>query len=185
MDEYLGIVKIFGGTYAPQNYMFCYGQLLSISQFTALFSVLGTTYGGDGQTTFALPNLQGLAPIGQGISPVSGTRYTVGGIGGAESVRLSASNLPPHAHNPRLHASSANAAYSSPKPTSVLAAPGTSDGRVYNNTFGYSDGTADVTVSAAAVTEDTVGDGQPFKTVTPYMAVNYIICVQGVWPPHS
>ncbi|HEX8562722.1 MAG TPA: tail fiber protein [Flavobacterium sp.] len=182
MEEYIGICKIFAGNFAPKGFMLCQGQLLSIAQFSALFSILGTTYGGDGQTTFALPNFAGLAPLGTGSSPVSRTQYVGGEIGGTESVTLGVTNMPAHVHNPRLHASSANAAYSAPKPTSVLAAPGAIDGRVFNNTFGYSDGTADITISAAAVTEDVAGASQPFKIMQPFIAMNYIICVEGIYP---
>ncbi|HEX8270791.1 MAG TPA: tail fiber protein [Flavobacterium sp.] len=185
MDEYIGICKIFGGTYAPQNYFFCQGQLLSISQFSALFSVLGTTYGGDGVTTFALPNLAGLAPIGIGASPVSGSRYSIGERGGVESMSLSVTNMPAHVHNPRLHASSANAAYSAPKPTSVLAAPGVPEGRGFTNSYGFSDGTADITMSAASVTEDPAGASQPFKIMQPFIAMNWIICYNGLYPPRE
>lgn len=185
MDEYIGIVKIFAGTFAPKGWMFCQGQILSIAQNTALFSILGTTYGGDGVTTFALPNLGGLVPTGAGSSPVSGTRYIMGEIGGGESVTLGIPNMPAHVHNPKIHASSANAAYSQPKATSVLAAPGKPAGRDYENTYAFSDATPDVVMGATSVTEDVVGGSQPFKIMQPFMVMNYIICLQGLYPPRD
>ncbi|WP_432670332.1 phage tail protein [Flavobacterium sp. SM2513] len=181
MDEFMGMIKIFAGTFAPKYWMFCQGQLLSIAQNSALFSLLGTTYGGDGVTTFALPNLSGLAPIGTG-SATSGSRYELGQQGGSETTRLSIMNIPPHQHNPKLHASTANATQSTPGSTSVPATCGKLDGRNFDNSLGYSDATPDVVMSNAMATEDVVGGGSPINNMQPYMGINYIICIYGLYP---
>src|SRR5919201_3648872 len=96
-DQFIGEVRIFGGKFAPAGWALCNGQLLPISQNTALFSLLGTTYGGDGKTTFALPNLQGSAPLHQGQSS-TGSFYDLGQQSGVEAVTLIVSELPAHAH---------------------------------------------------------------------------------------
>jgi microcystin-dependent protein len=183
MDEYIGVFKMFGGTYAPRGWMFCQGQLLSISQFTALFSILGNTYGGDGMTTFALPNLGGMVPIGSGTSRSSGNTYMLGQLGGSETNVLETKNIPAHKHNTKVHASTANAAYSQPTKTSVLAASGKPIGRDFENSYSYNDATPDVELSDQTITEDIVGAGAPFKNMQPFMVVNYIICIEGLYPP--
>ena len=96
-EPFIGEIKIFGFNFAPQNYQLCSGQLLSIAQNTALFSLLGTTYGGDGQTTFALPDLRGRMPIGQGQGPGL-PNYVMGQLSGTTSVTLLTANLPAHTH---------------------------------------------------------------------------------------
>ena len=97
MDEYMAVIKFFAGNYAPQGYMYCQGQLLPVSQYSALFALLGVTYGGNGQTNFALPNFGGRVPVGTGQS--SGTsNYQLGQIGGAENITLNINNLPTHTH---------------------------------------------------------------------------------------
>src|SRR5688500_15115467 len=97
MDEYLGVIKLFGFNWAPRGWMTCQGQSLSIAQNTALFSLLGTTFGGDGVTTFKLPDLQGRHPVGQG-NGVNVSPYSLGQIGGAESTTLTQNQLPAHQH---------------------------------------------------------------------------------------
>lgn len=183
MDEYIGIIKIFAGGFAPKGWMLCQGQLLSIAQYSSLFSILGTTYGGDGMTTFALPNLAGMATIGTGSSRMSGNTYYQGELGGAETTKLEARNLPPHKHNSRAHASTANATVSVPTVASILAAPGKPDGRGYDNSYGYTEATPDVELSGQTITEDVIGAGEPFRNMPPYMVMNYIICMEGLYPP--
>ena len=97
MDEFIGCIKLFGFSFAPRGWATCQGQIISIAQNTALFSLLGTTYGGNGQTTFALPDLQGRVAMGQG-NPPGRQNYQMGQTGGAESVTLTAASLPPHIH---------------------------------------------------------------------------------------
>ncbi|MEN9798594.1 MAG: hypothetical protein RL653_2290, partial [Pseudomonadota bacterium] len=97
MDPFLGEIKLFAGNFAPTGWAFCHGQLLPIAQNSALFSLLGTTYGGNGQTTFALPDLRGRIPVGFGQGPGL-TNRNLGDMSGVESVTLQVSNLPQHAH---------------------------------------------------------------------------------------
>ena len=182
MEEFIGTIKIFAGTFAPRGWMLCQGQLLPISNYSALFSILGTNYGGDGVRTFALPNLSGLVPLGTGNSS-TGTRYEVGEFGGTETTKLEIANMPAHKHGIKIHASSSNASYSQPVATSVLAAVGKSQGREFEAFFGYTDATPDMQMSEAMATEEPVGGGAPIKNMQPYMAMNYIICMEGIYPP--
>ena len=181
MDEYIGIIKIFAGTFAPKGWMLCQGQLLQISSNSALFSILGNSYGGDGRTTFALPNLGGMIPLGTGTSK-AGTKYDVADAGGTETTTLAIANIPAHAHGVKIFVSSSNATYGQPTATSVLAAIGKPQGRDFESFFGYTDATPDVQMSAAMATDETVGAGAPVPNMQPFMAMNYIICIQGIYP---
>src|SRR5262249_34952952 len=98
-DPFIAEIRIFAGTFAPTGWAFCDGQLMAISQNTALFSLLGTTYGGDGKTTFALPNLQGAVPMGRGQGPGL-TNRDLGEMGGAQAVTLTSAQMPSHNHTP-------------------------------------------------------------------------------------
>src|SRR5688572_5350285 len=106
-EPFIGEIIMFAGNFAPRGWAFCSGQLLSIAQNTALFSILGTTYGGNGQTTFALPDLRGRCPVHQGQGPGL-SNYSLGQVGGTESVTLIASQLPPHSHTVACSANDAN-----------------------------------------------------------------------------
>jgi microcystin-dependent protein len=183
MDEFIGIVKLFGGNFAPQGWLLCQGQLLQVRQYTALFSILGTTYGGDGITTFGLPNLNGVTVLGAGTNPKTGTSYQLGQTGGSENVTMTVANMAPHQHPIVVHANTGNGQYSAPKPTSVLAATGKPDGRDFEAFYGYTDATPNVQMSGAMVTEGVVGGGQPMQNMQPYLVMNYIICVEGLYPP--
>lgn len=181
MDEYIGIIKIFAGSFAPRGWMLCQGQLLPISQYSALYSILGVVYGGDGVTNFALPNLSGLVPLGTGRS-FSGSTYMVGEIGGSEATTLTVQNIPPHKHNTKAHASTANASSSQPSARSVVATAGKPQGRDFEAFNAYSDATPDVLMSDQFITEDVVGSGVPIKNMQPFMAINHIICIDGLYP---
>lgn len=181
MEEFIGTIKIFAGTFAPRGWMLCQGQLLPISAYTAVFSILGTNYGGDGVTNFALPNLSGIVPLGTG-NARSGTNYQVAQIGGTETTKLEIANIPAHKHSVTIHASSSNAVYSQPLATSVLAAVGKPQGREFETFFGYTDATPDVQMSAAMATEEPVGAGLPTANMQPFIAMNYIICLEGIYP---
>lgn len=183
MDEFMGVIKLFAGNFAPRGWMFCQGQTLSIAQNTALFSLLGTTYGGDGITTFALPNLSGTTALGTGTSPQSGTQYAIAERGGAEQVTMSIANMPSHAHPISVHANTDNAQYSAPKTSSVLAAIVRPNGREFETINGYTDSSPNVTMSTATATASPVGGGQPMPNMQPYLVMNYIICTQGIYPP--
>jgi microcystin-dependent protein len=181
MDDLMAIVKLFAGNFAPRGWLLCQGQLLPISQYQALFSLLGTTYGGDGKTTFALPNLNGVTALGAGIAK-SGKTYIQGQTDGSENVTMTVQNLAPHQHPIVVHANTGNGQYSAPKPTSVLAATGKPDGRDFEAFYGYTDATPNVQMSGAMLTEGVVGGGQPMQNMQPYLVMNYIICAQGIYP---
>ena len=168
-DPFIGEIRIFAGNFAPVGWAFCDGQLLSIAQNTALFSLLGTTYGGDGASTFALPDLRGRVPLHKGTGPGLTTRYR-GQTGGQEQVTLNTSQIPSHNHN--LMGSS-NAA-SATSPAGNL--PGTtSRTRLYS-----SSSASNVQMDTDAITN--VGGSQAHDNTQPYLVLNYIICLQGLYP---
>lgn len=180
MDEYLGIVKLFAGNFAPQGWMFCNGAILSIQQYTALFSLLGTTYGGNGTTTFALPNLMGRVAVGAG-NGAGLPAVTPGQAAGTATATLTNSNMPAHTHGQQFLSGAAT----TPTPATNLSlaqangtVPGTGDSTT-TNIYG-SAGTAVAGGQTAAA-----GGNQPFSIMPPYLGMNYIICVNGLFPSRS
>ncbi len=171
-DPYLGTIGIFAGNFAPRGWAKCEGQLLPIASNTALFSLLGTTYGGDGRTTFGLPDLRGRAPIGMGngsgMSPVG-----IGQKGGKEHTVLSIANLPPHTHNTKVAVK--NGGGEEPSPV---------NGIISNNPNGYSE-EATPNAFLGGVKEDTIGNGTPVDVRNPYLGMNYCIALVGVFPSRS
>ena len=179
MDEYIGIIKIFGGNFAPRGWAMCNGQLLPIAQYTAVFSLLGTTYGGDGVSTFALPNLQSRTPVGMGQGP--GLSYrSQGEMSGTENNTLLTPNLPPHNHQATLSASNADSGQSAATAGASIATPGTLTGRTFSGTLGYNTSTPNTILNPASVTTAMVGQGIPVNNMQPFIAMNYIICLEGI-----
>lgn len=168
-DPFVAEIRIFAGTFAPRGWAFCNGQLLPISQNTALFSLLGTTYGGDGKSTFGLPNLQGSVPMHWGRGPGLSDRV-LGETGGVSDVTLPVSEVPPHTHT--LGASGDDVNVASP----ANASPGLASEALYRPDH---DGVA----APAAVAP--VGGGQPHENRQPYLGLSFIIALQGVYPPRS
>ena len=172
MTPFLGMIVLFGFNFAPIGWAFCNGQLLPINQNQALFALLGTTYGGNGTVNFALPNLQGRVPIhfGQGAGLSS---YLLGQAGGVESATLLINNMP--AHNHTLNA------VSDPGGTSVPA------GAFHANTGAldpdYKTSGTLVAMNTAAIANN--GGNQPFSIIQPYLAGNYCIALQGVFPSRN
>ena len=171
-DPFLGEIRMFAGTFAPRGWALCDGQLLQISQNSALFSLLGTTYGGDGRTTFALPDLRGRAPIhaGQGAGL---SRRTLGEKGGQENVTLSLAQIPSHNHTAQINADTSVAL--TDKPADGLPARNAAATPVYGND-------PNTTLSNTAVTVDNNGGGQAHPNMQPYITVNYIIALTGIFP---
>jgi microcystin-dependent protein len=163
----MGTIISFAGNFAPRGWMFCNGQLISISQNTALFSILGTTYGGNGTTNFALPDLRGRAPIGTG-QGAGLSSIQLGEMSGSETVTLLASQLPAHTHT--MPASTG--AQTTNRPTGAYQAAGNS----------YSTATPDV---ATGPSNAPSGGGQPHDNRSPYLGMNYIIAVQGIYPSRN
>jgi microcystin-dependent protein len=170
-NPYLGEIRMFAGNFVPYGWAFCDGQLLPISQNTALFSLLGTFYGGNGTTTFGLPNLQGATPMDQG-SGGDLTPRSIGETGGEATVRLSQGQLPSHTHD----AIGTTAAASSPSPVGNLWASAVDPSGSL-----YSDATTGL-VPMASAAFGTVGSGSPHNNLPPYLAVSFIICLRGVYP---
>lgn len=180
MDEYLGIIKIFAGNFAPKGWVMCNGQLLSIAQNSALFAILGTTYGGDGVNTFAVPNLQSRIPLGMGAGPGL-SRYVQGQVAGTETTTLLTSNMPAHTHAAQVAVSNLNATVATPTATCVPAAAGTGSGRSFVPTNAYIESDPNVTLTKG-VTIGSAGGNLPFSNLQPYIAMNYIMCTQGLFP---
>jgi|SRR5271167_494530 len=168
---FLGEIKMFSGNFAPKDWAFCDGQILPIAQYTALFSLLGTTYGGNGTSNFALPNLQGRVPIHSG-SLAGGSLYTLGAIGGQEVVTLTTAQMPAHSHE----FVSTNVAGLDNPAGSVLGAPA-------SGTALYATGGPDGTMNASGNLP--VGSSSPHSNLMPYLATNFIIAMAGIFPSRN
>lgn len=170
-EPYIGEIRIFAGNFAPRGWAFCNGQLVSIAQNNALFALLGTVYGGDGVSTFGLPNLQGRSPVhfgqGPGLSP-----YTLGQTGGVEEVTLTTNQIPTHNH---LLAGGTTGTQASP----AGGLHGTTPARDYR----YSSQVAGATLNAAVV--QSTGSNLPHENLAPYLAMSFIIATEGVFPSRN
>jgi len=175
-DQFLGEIRIMGFNFAPTGWALCNGQLMPISQNTALFSLLGTTYGGDGRSTFALPNLQGSAPLQAGQGPGLSLR-DLGESGGESAVTLLAAEMP--AHNHTVACFNGAGSLTSPAPNVAAAA---TVGRQSENRYSASAGTAPLMHPQAVAAS---GGGQPHNNMPPYLALNYCIALQGIFPPRT
>jgi microcystin-dependent protein len=169
MEFYIGTLHLFGFNFAPRGWAKCDGQILSIAQNTALFSLLGTTYGGNGQTTFALPDLRGRVPLHHGQGPGLASR-TMGEVGGVENVSLLPTQMPAHSHS--VNASSSDGTRKNPSGALPAGTPG--------STY---DTTADVVMAANMV--GVAGGGQPHQNLQPYLVLNWCICLEGVFPSRN
>ncbi len=182
MEGFLGEVRIFAGNFAPRAWAFCEGQLLPISQYSALFSILGTTYGGDGRTTFALPDLRGRVPVGQGNGPGL-SDYRLGAKGGRPTATITSAQMPSHNHTASLRffnnigdtANPNNAYFSGVGPVS-----GGTVSLSFNNDTGSTDSFAPDTFFA-----NNVGASQATDMMQPYIAIYYILAMQGTYPSRS
>jgi len=168
-SPYVGEIRMFGGNFAPVGWAFCDGQLIPIAENDTLFNLIGTTYGGDGQSTFALPNLQSRVPVHQG------SGFVIGQTGGTETVTLTTAQLPAHTHVP--HANSATGTSDTPA-NNVWAASGS--GRDVDPTQ-----TVATLVSMKAGTLGLSGGSQPHDNMVPFLAVSFIISLFGVFPSQT
>jgi len=162
-DPFIGELKVISFNFPPKGWAFCNGQLLQISQNQALFSILGTMYGGDGRTTFALPNLQGRMPLHQGLG------FNVGQAGGEQTHTLTAQEMPAHVHVPMA---STGTAVGSPSGASWAA-----------GTHAMYGTTADVAMNPAAVAN--TGGSQPHDNMPPYLVLNVVIALVGIFPSRN
>lgn len=170
---FIGQITMFAGNFAPRSWAFCNGQIISIAQNTALFSILGTTYGGNGQTTFALPDLRGRVPIHTGQGPGLSSR-DLGQAGGTETHTLISTEMP--AHNHALAATTTDG--NSQTPAGTILARDTLGG-----TTGYSTAAPNTILSASSI--GAAGGGQPHNNVPPFLCVNYIIGIEGIFPARN
>lgn len=175
---FIGEVRLFAGNFAPKGWALCNGQIINISTNTALFALLGTTYGGDGIQTFALPDLRSRVPVHAGISSSSGRIYILGEQVGTETNTLTVSNIPAHTHIVAVTQKASAQNGTSDDPTNrVLASPGVN---------AYTEKAADVNMLQQIVTSSVAGGGNyPILNIQPSLALNYIICVSGVFPARN
>jgi microcystin-dependent protein len=169
-DPFVAEIRIFGFNFAPRGWAFCDGQLLPISQNTALFSLCGTFYGGDGKSTFALPNLQGSAAMHPGQGPALSEHF-LGETAGEETVTLLQSEIPAHTHNAQVVGGDPGE-LQGPSPTRSIARSG--------NGFGYVGGTPNVTLAPQAL--PVAGGSLPHNNMQPYLTLNFCIALQGIFP---
>jgi microcystin-dependent protein len=171
-NPYIGEIRMFGGNFAPAGWMFCQGQLLPISENDALFTLIGTTYGGDGQETFALPNLQGRLPVHMGQGPGIASNYILGESGGVEQVTLTVNQIPSHNH-PMLAT------------TNVSNAPVATGNLIGQST--KVDTFIDVNPTNA-MNQGSIGPAggsQPHDNLMPFLCISFIISLFGVYPTQS
>lgn len=178
MDPYIGEIRLFAGNFAPYGWHFCDGSLLPITQNTALFSLLGTYYGGDGRTTFGLPDLRGRTPIHQGAGPGL-TPRTIGETDGSPYVTLVTTEMPIHNH---VAAGIAQQGADT-SPVNNVWAETVGSGRGGQQSPLYVPGPLDTQMSPSALAIS--GGSQPHNNMQPYLALNYIIATQGIFPPRQ
>jgi microcystin-dependent protein len=171
LDAYIGLVLLAGFNFPPLGWLPCDGRLLPISGYDALFSLIGTTYGGDGQTTFALPDLQGRATVGSG-QLQGGGNYSIGERGGAEQVTLLTQQYPAHTHPLKASVNGGTTG----APGNAVLASGVS---AYANASNLP-----VTLNPAAIAPS-FGRSLPHENLQPYLGMNWIICVDGIYPPRN
>lgn len=192
MEGYIGDVRMFGGNFAPRSWAFCAGQLLAISNNSALFSILGTTFGGDGRTTFALPDLRGRVPVSPGTGPGLST-IPLGQRGGSEYVNINQLSMPQHTHTLTKNLNSTWHPTCSDETTGNTSEPEgavPADGGVN----AYASSTDGVHLASSPIMSDVItgdfnalpaGGSNSHNNIMPVLAVNYIIAIYGIYPSRS
>lgn len=170
---YIGEIRMFGGTFPPVNYVSCNGQMLAISQYSALYQLLGTTYGGDGVNTFGVPDLRGRIPLHQGTGP-SLPNFVLGQSSGSETVGLTVAQLPDH-----IHPAAGGGAANSATPAGNLPGVTTGGNEMYTGSGAGSP------VAMAVGTLATAGASQPHDNMMPYQVLNFIMAVEGLYPSQN
>jgi microcystin-dependent protein len=170
-QPYVGEIRIFAGNFAPAGWMFCDGSVLAISQYETLFNLIGTTYGGDGQSTFALPDLRGRAPVHMGTG--AGASYVIGQSGGAETVTLTTNQIPQHSH----------------VPLAAAGAPGNPANSPLNNVWsGWTGGQFTNVTPSTPMDPNAIGSAggsQPHDNMVPYLTISFIISLFGIFPSQT
>ncbi|MBP6303966.1 MAG: phage tail protein [Bacteroidia bacterium] len=190
MDGYMSEIRLFGGTFAPQGYMLCQGQQMSIAEWTALYALLGTMYGGDGVQSFSLPDLRGRTPMGTGQGPGLSVIVDEGETGGTETITMSTSNMPIHNHSASITALNASATLK------AFTTAGSTDQPIGS----YLASTADLYIAPASadtfmapqsvsgtlsLSLSATGSNTPFSNRSPFLGINFIICVEGIFPSRN
>ncbi|WP_433944204.1 phage tail protein [Paenibacillus sp. SN-8-1] len=192
MEAFVGMIMPWSLNWAPVNWLPCDGRTLNIMQYQALYSLIGVTYGGNATTTFNLPDLRGRVPVGMGQQP-GGTNYVIGTFGGTETTALTTNQLPAHNHT---FSGSANVSVGAPAnanaPTTNTPAANTSlsvgqdstggEANIYNTAAPTMMTATMNTTASVSGTTGVTGTGLPFSNVQPYQVINYIICVNGLYP---
>jgi len=169
---YIGEIRMFGGNFAPLGWAFCNGQALSISEYDTLFNLIGTIYGGDGVTTFNLPDLQSRIPVG------TGNVYALGDKAGVETVTLTVQNMPAHMHAVSGTAGILTSSEDGHRTTPGNNYPAVNGQNMYSTT---TDGSLMPAITPT-LTAGSAGGSQPFSNIQPYLAINYIIALEGIFP---
>ncbi len=173
---YLGEIKLIACNYAPKGWALCQGQLLLINQNQALYSLLGTTYGGNGITTFALPDYRGRVAVG------AGNTVPQGAMQGAETAILTQANIPTHNHNQPIKVSSSKATLNVPTVSSAIASPSITVNAATRDMLGYKVATPNTPLSGTNSTATGAASPTPIPTMQPFLGMNYIIALQGIFP---
>jgi microcystin-dependent protein len=180
MNIDLAMLMIFAGNFAPQGFATCDGQIISISQNTALFSLLGTNYGGNGQSTFALPDLRGRVPIHWGQGPGL-SNYSIAEVGGTEVVTLISNQIPAHNHGLLAYAGGPTTA--SPNGAYLASGPLTGSGPNASLLNTYATNQPNITLGSASI--QPAGGNQPHPNLQPYLAMTFVIALQGIYPARN
>lgn len=195
-NPFIAMIMLFAGNFDIRSWASCYGQTIAIATNTALFSILGTTYGGNGQTTFMLPDLRGRVPVGQG-QGIGLSNYVLGQFSGTENTTLLISNMPQHTHVATVNsltvsqsASTAAGTSNTPGPTlvpAVLPTIGSGPGATSIKGYAVKDNTTSLAPDAVSgtVTNAFTGNNIPFSIMQPYLALSYQICLYGVFPSRN
>lgn len=178
-EPFLAEIVLFAGNFAPRGWAFCQGQILSIAQNTALFSLLGTTYGGDGQTTFALPDLRGRVPVGTGQGPGL-PAIDLGEVSGEPTHTLIITEMPAHNHAAQTVINAASGAGNSAGPAGNYPAASSTRDAIYSNATD-----ATMNANAGQVTIGAAGGSQPHNNMQPFLGLNYIIAIEGIYPSRN
>ncbi|MCK6191122.1 MULTISPECIES: tail fiber protein [unclassified Pseudomonas] len=192
MEVFIGTIQPFAFNFAPRDWALCAGQTLPLSQYQALFALIGTTYGGTGTTNFMLPNLQGRLPVGQGAG-AGLTPRVIGQVSGTESVTATLANLPAHTHGTtalkastsvQLANAASNPANAPTTTNSFIGASGTGPGSatIYSDQQGASPVPLNGVSTTVTGTIDPAGQGQPMGTMNPFLVINFSIALNGLFP---
>lgn len=178
-DSYASEIRIFAGNFAPVGWAFCDGSLLQIADYDTLFILLGTTYGGDGQTTFALPDLRGRVPVHSGAGP-GPTIYQLAQLSGSEKTIIDIANMPAHNHDLQLMISDQRATTAVPTANSSIAPSGIVSGRGYRPNASFNNQAPNIILDN--IPTSSTGGNQPISIVKPFQTLHYIISLYGVFP---